>query len=94
MAIVSLELSDALSIQVAMAADELGISPGAFMVRAIRRATDTVEQRRRFVAEAHTARVVMLQSGQGHDANEVRAYLRARLADPASPRPGIKSWRE
>jgi predicted transcriptional regulator len=94
MAIVSLELSDALSVQVAMAADELGISPGAFMVRAIRRATETVEQRRQFVAEAQIARVAMLQSGQGHDANEVRAYLRARLVDPASPRPGIKSSRE
>lgn len=76
------------------AAEELGISTHAFMVGAIRQAADAVEQRTQFVAQAQAARVDMLHTGQGVDANTVRAYLRARLADPATTRPDAASWRK
>ncbi|WP_332877157.1 CopG family transcriptional regulator [Massilia sp. S19_KUP03_FR1] len=94
MSTTSLKLPDELKLRASTAAEELGISTHAFMVGAIRQAADAVEQRTQFVAQAQAARVAMLQSGSGHDANEVRAYLRARLADPAATRPGMKPWRE
>jgi len=93
MSTTSLKLPDELKLRASTAAEELGISTHAFMVGAIRQATDAVEQRTQFVAQAQAARSEMLQSGQGHDANAVRAYLRARLADPATVRPGAKPWR-
>ena len=93
MSTTSLKLPEELKLRASTAAEELGISTHAFMVGAIRQAADAVEQRTQFVAQALAARSEMLQSGQGHDANEVRAYLRARLADPATARPGAKSWR-
>jgi len=93
MSTTSLKLPEELKLRASTAAEELGISTHAFMVGAIRQAADAVEQRTQFVAQALAARSEMLQSGQGHDANEVRAYLRARLADPAAARPGAKPWR-
>lgn len=93
MSTTSLKLSDELKLRASMAAKELGISTHAFMVGAIRQAADAVEQQAQFVAQAQAARADLLQSGAGHDANEVRAYLRARLADPAATRPGTKPWR-
>lgn len=64
------------------------------MVGAIRQAADAVEQRSQFIAEAQAARAEMLQSGLGHDANEVRAYLRERLANDQATRPDTKPWRK
>jgi predicted transcriptional regulator len=94
MSTTSLKLPDELKQRAATAAQELGVSTHAFMVEAIRQAADAVEQRSQFVAEAIAARAEMLQSGLGHDADEVRAYLRARLNDKQAPRPDAKSWRK
>jgi predicted transcriptional regulator len=92
MSTTSLKLPDELKQRAACAAQELGISPHAFMVDAIRQATDAVEQRAQFVAQARVARAAMQESGQGHDANEVRAYLRQRLADKGADRPAVRPW--
>lgn len=94
MSTTSLKLPEELKLRASTAAEELGISTHAFMVGAIRQAADAVEQRTQLVTQAQAARADMLQSGQGHDANEVRAYLRARLANPSSTRPGVKTWRK
>jgi predicted transcriptional regulator len=94
MSTTSLKLSDELKQQAAKAARELGVSPHAFMVEAIRQAADAVEQRTQFVAQALDARAEMLQSGLGHDADEVRAYLRKRISDKQTPRPDAKTWRK
>ena len=99
MATTSLELSDELKERAASAAHELGVSPHAFMVDAIRQAADAVEQRLQFVAEAQGAHVDMLRSGMGHDAADVRTYLRERLANRRAgsevntERPAAKPWR-
>lgn len=90
----SLKLPDELKQRAAKAAQELGISPHAFMVDAIRQAADAVEQRSEFVAQALAARAEMVQSGLGHDADDVRAYLRQRAGDNSTPRPGAKAWRK
>jgi predicted transcriptional regulator len=94
MSTTSLKLPDELKQQAAKAAKELGITPHAFMVDAIRQAADAVEQRSEFVAQALAARSEMLQSGLGHDADDVRAYFRKRISDKRAPRPDAKTWRK
>jgi len=94
MATMSLTLSKELEQRSCKAAAELGISTHAFMVDAIRQATDMVEQHTESVTQGQAVRAGMIGSGQGHDAAVVRAYLRARLADPAALRPATKPWRE
>lgn len=94
MATTSLKLPDELKQRAASAAQELGLSPHAFMVDAIRQAAHAVEQRSAFVAQAREARAEMLHEGLGHDAGEVRAYLRRRLQGDATARPGKKPWQE
>jgi predicted transcriptional regulator len=90
----SRKLPDELKQRAASAAQELGISTHAFMVDAIRQAADAVEQRSQFVAQALAARADMLQSGVGHEAEEVRTYLRQRISDEQTKRPGAKPWRK
>lgn len=94
MSTTSLKLTDELKQRATSAAQELGISPHAFMVDAIKRATHAVEQRSSFVAQAREARAEMLQEGLGHEAEDVRAYLRERLKDGDAGRPTRKPWRE
>lgn len=94
MSTTSLKLPDELKQRAATAAQELGISSHAFMIDAIRQAADAVEQRSQFIAEAQAARAGMLQSGQGHDANDVRMYMRQRITDKQANRPDAKPWRE
>ena len=94
MSTTSLKLPDDLKLLASTAAEELGISTHAFMVGAIRQAADAVEQRTQFVAQAAAARAGMQESGLGHDASAARAYLRARLADPAAARPAPAPWRK
>jgi predicted transcriptional regulator len=94
MSTTSLKLSEELKQRAAMAAGELGISPHAFMVEAIRQAADAVEQRAQFIEQAQTARAEMLDSGLGFDANDVRSYLRQRLAESSADRPNAMSWRK
>lgn len=94
MATTSLKLSEELRLRAIAAAQELGISPHAFMVEAIRQATDAAALRAQFVALAVEARADMQQSGLGHDADEVNVYLRKRLADKQALRPNAKSWRK
>jgi predicted transcriptional regulator len=94
MSTTSLKLSDELKQRAETAAQELGISPHAFMVGAIRQAAEAVERRTDSVSQAQAARADMTQSGTGYDAEEVRTYLRQRLRDKSTARPVAKKWRE
>jgi len=94
MATTSLKLPEDLKERAASAAQELGVSTHAFMVEAIRQATEQTEIRAQFVEEAIAARAALLESGKGYDANEVRAYLRKRLQDKNANRPTAKPWRK
>lgn len=93
MSTTSLKLPEDLKQKAAAAARELGITPHAFMVEAIRQAAAASEQRAQFVAEAVKAREQMLETGLGHDPAEVRAYLRERIEKQDIPRPPLKPWR-
>ncbi|HEY0587686.1 MAG TPA: CopG family transcriptional regulator [Pseudoduganella sp.] len=94
MSTTSLKLPEDLKERAASAAQDLGVSTHAFMVEAIRQATEQTEIRAKFVEAALTARAEMLESGTGYEAHEVRAYLRQRLQDKHTPRPAAKPWRE
>lgn len=88
----SLKLPDDLKKRAANAAQELGMSPHAFMVSAIEQAAHATEQRIRLIAEAKSAREEMLETGRGLDADEVHAYLQAKLAGKKVARPKKRSW--
>jgi predicted transcriptional regulator len=92
MATTSLKLPDDLKKRAVNAAQELGVSPHAFMVFAIEQAAQAAEQRLRFIAEAKLSREEMLEAGQGLDADEVHAYLQAKAAGSKVARPKKRSW--
>ena len=88
----SLKLSDDLKKRAASAARELGVSPHAFMVAAIEQAAIANEQRLDFVNAAKAARQEMTASGEGLDAREVHAYLKAKVAGNTTAKPKARAW--
>jgi predicted transcriptional regulator len=92
MATTSLKLTDELKQRTAALAQKQGVSPHAFMVDAIEHAAAAAEQRLGFVEDAQAARAQMLKSGLGFDAQEVHAYLKARIIDKAAPKPKATPW--
>ena len=93
MATTSLKLPGELKQRAIAAAQKQGVSPHAFMVNAIDSAATAAEQRAGFLAEATAARAEMLTTGKGYEADQVHAYLQARIAGKKSPKPRAKSWR-
>ena len=89
----SLKLPEELKERAAAAAKRQGVTTHAFMVDAIRSAATAAEDRERLLVDARAARKEMLSSGQGFDADEVHAYVRARAAGEAVARPEPKPWR-
>ena len=92
MATTSLKLPDALKQRAASVAQKRGVAPHAFMVDAIEHAAAAAERRSAFVEDALAAREQMLKTGKGFDAQEVHAYIRARIADKKASRPKARSW--
>lgn len=70
-----------------------GKSAHAFMVEAIAEQTRLAELRKQFVQDALEAEAEALESGTGHDASEVHAYLSARAAGHRPKRPKTRKWR-
>ncbi|MCE1180919.1 MAG: hypothetical protein LWW81_01215 [Rhodocyclales bacterium] len=89
----SLKLPDELKQRAIAAAEQQGISPHAFMLSAIEQAATAAELRQDFINRALSARDQMLASGEGHDSDEVRAYIQARIAGQSPTRPQQKKWR-
>lgn len=75
------------------AAKHQGVSPHAFMVAAIRSAAANAEKRAQFVADAVASRNEAVQSGSGYAAEDVHAYLRARVQGESTQKPKAKTWR-
>lgn len=92
MSTTSLKISDELKQRAITAAQQQGLSPHAFMLQAIEQAALVAEQRSGFVTDALAARAGMLQSGNGYDAEDVRAYINARITGQTLERPKAKSW--
>lgn len=81
MATTSLKLSDDLKQRAVAVALDLGMTPHAFMVEAIRKASDAAEKHADFVMQAKAARKKMLKTGLGLEPEAVHSYLRERVAD-------------
>lgn len=89
----SLKLSDELKQRATSAAQQMGMSPHAFMVTAIENAAKATEMRASFVADALSARETMLETCKGYDADEVHAYFKARVGGKKATKPKARSWR-
>lgn len=83
----SLKLPDDVKQLAAAAAKHLGVTPHVFMVDAIRAAAIDAAKRAAFVADALTSKAETLESGEGYPANEIHAYIRARV--PPSQMPSL-----
>lgn len=94
MSTTSYTLPNELQERATAAAEELGVSTHDFILDAIRKAADSVEQRADFVAEALTAREEMVRSGKGVEPDDVRAYFRNRSINKDTPKPEPKPWRK
>ena len=93
MSTTSLKLPDELKQRAASAAQSRGVSTHAFMVDAIERAALAAERRESFVADAEAARKQMRDTGKGYEADDVHAYIQARIAGKKAAKPKAKSWR-
>lgn len=84
----TLKLADELKRRVSDAAADAGLTPHAFMVKAIERQTELAERRRAFVGGALAAEEEVAQYGLVYDGDEALSYFRARLEglNPARPR--------
>ncbi|HZW50336.1 MAG TPA: CopG family transcriptional regulator [Rudaea sp.] len=89
----SLKLPAEVRTRALAAARREGVTPHAFMVEAIRTASDAAAKRAEFIAQAVAARRDALRSGKGYAADDVHAYLRQRLRGAKVRKPGLKAWR-
>jgi predicted transcriptional regulator len=92
MSTTSLKLPDDLKKRAANAAHDLGVSPHAFMVSAIEQAATATEQRVRFIVEAKAAREEMIETGKGLDADDVHAFLKAKVSGGKIAKPKKSVW--
>ena len=94
MSTTSLKLSDELKQRAISAAQLQGISTHAFMVNAIEQASILAQQRASFIAEAHLARQEMINTSEGYDADEIHAYIQARISGEQPSQPKAVNWRK
>lgn len=103
MSTTSIKLPDDIKQKANAAALDLGITPHAFMVEAIRKATLAAEKQAAFIADAQAARTATLQSGLGFSATDVHEHLHKRISEkidagkkkkvPKSRKLTAKPWR-
>ena len=76
----SLKLTEEVKLQAAHAAKELGMTPHAFMVEAIKQASLNAEIRRNFIQHANTARDEVIKDGKVYASDKVFEAMKARIA--------------
>jgi predicted transcriptional regulator len=86
--VTTLKLPDELKARIAALAREQDKTPHAFMVEAIAEQAERAERRSGFVAAALAAEREVAEDGAVYDADDVFAWLRARVAgaEPRRPR--------
>ena len=62
------------------------------MASAIEQAARSTEQRLQFIAEARAGREEMIDTGRGLDADEVHAFLNAKVSGQKVAKPKARSW--
>jgi len=87
MATTSLKLPNSLKERIVKLAADTGKSAHAFMVEAIAEQTERIEEDRAFMARAEASLKHYQETGIGYDADEVHAYLRAKIQGITLPEP-------
>lgn len=80
----SLKLPEEIKLQAANAAKDLGITPHAFMVEAIKQASINAELYRSFLTDSNNALNEVLQDGKVYDSDKVFKHLKARVSGKKS----------
>lgn len=80
----SLKLTEEIKLQATNAAKELGMTPHAFMVEAIKQASINAEIRRNFILQANTARAGVMKNGKVYDSDKVFEAMKARISGKKS----------
>jgi predicted transcriptional regulator len=83
----TIKIPDKLKSRIATLAKAAGKTPHAFMLDALESQADLAEQRKKFIAVAHSADQEVAAYGLVHDADEVFAYMKARAAGQKAKRP-------
>ena len=87
MSTTTIRLPDELKSRVARAAKRAGTTSHNFILEAITEKADSAEQRAGFHAEAERRYAEFLETGKSIPWEEVRSYLKARLAGQPVKRP-------
>lgn len=69
-------------------------SPHALMLQALESHVEAAERYQAFLEEGMHADLAMQQSGLGYEADDVHAYLAAKVAGQKARRPKPLRWRE
>ena len=80
----SLKLTEEIKQQATNAAKELGMTPHAFMVEAIKQASINAEIRRNFIVQANIAREGIIKNGKVFESDKVFEAMKARIAGKKS----------
>lgn len=80
----SLKLTEEIKQQATNAAKELGMTPHAFMVEAIKQASINAEIRRNFIEQANIAREGVIKNGKVFESDKVFEAIKARIAGKKS----------
>ena len=80
----SLKLPEEVKLQAMTAAKDMGITPHAFMVEAIKQASINAELRRLFIEDSNNARNEVLKDGKVYESDKVFKHLKARIGNKKS----------
>jgi len=83
----TLKLPDPLKARINSAAKAAGKTPHAFMIEALTEQTERDERKRDFLNAALAAEKETAKTGITYDADEVHAYLRAKISGKSTQRP-------
>lgn len=89
----SLKIPEILKTRIQKLAKRAKESPHAFMLRALEEHVEAAERHQKFVQEAVRADKAMQESGVGYRAEEVHAYLEAKVAKQPAAKPKPHRWR-
>jgi predicted transcriptional regulator len=93
MATTSIKIPNDLKQRAINVVQQQNMSLQVFMLGAIKQTVLAVEQRTSFVGEALAAAQEVHEVGVGYAADDVHAYIDARLAGKNPDRPALKPWR-
>lgn len=89
----SIKISSRLKAKIERLARTAGESSHAFMLRALEGQVEAAERYQGFLRDGIRADEAMLRSGLGYAADDVHAYLEAKIAGRRTRRPRPVRWR-